>query len=284
VPGYAAAVEYCRDLVRRHDRDRYVASLFVPDDLRAPLWGLYAFNHELAKIRDVVREPSAGELRLAWWREVIGAMGSDRAVDHPVVQVLARACVPHQWPQPALLDLIEARRLDLYDDPVSSLSELERYLDATSSALLRLVTRLLDHANAEPAAATAGVAGVAYGMIGILRSLPVHRLRNKCFIPIDVLARHDLAPKHFLAGEGGLRMFEALGELRLTALQRLGEARRLRPAVSSAAFPAFLPLALVEPCAARLARAGADALRIPTDVHPLTRLLRLWLAARSGRF
>ena len=139
-----AAAAYCRDLLRRHDPDRYLASLFAPDAVRPQLWGLYAFSCEIARIRELVSEPAPGEVRLAWWTEDIEAMFAGEAIDHPVAQTLAYAGAAEQLPKQAFIDLIEARRFDLYRDPMPSLGDLEGYLGETASAVVQLAVMILD--------------------------------------------------------------------------------------------------------------------------------------------
>ena len=58
-------------LVRRHDPDRFLTALFAPPERRDALLTLYAFNHELARAREVVSEPPLALIRLQWWREVV---------------------------------------------------------------------------------------------------------------------------------------------------------------------------------------------------------------------
>src|SRR5690349_19421999 len=58
-------------LVRRHDRDRYQTALFAPADRREALLALYAFNYEIARVRETVTQPMLGQIRLQWWREVL---------------------------------------------------------------------------------------------------------------------------------------------------------------------------------------------------------------------
>src|SRR6202045_4412867 len=60
-------------LVRRHDRDRFQTVLFAPAARREALFALYAFNYEIARVRESVTEPMLGRLRLEWWREIIAA-------------------------------------------------------------------------------------------------------------------------------------------------------------------------------------------------------------------
>src|SRR5215469_14316459 len=56
-------------LVQRHDRDRYQTVLFAPVAHREALFALYAFNYEIARVRERVTEPILGRMRLEWWRE-----------------------------------------------------------------------------------------------------------------------------------------------------------------------------------------------------------------------
>src|ERR1700720_1226840 len=79
-------------LVRRHDRDRYQTALFAPAGRREALLALYAFNYEIARVRESVTEPMLGLIRLQWWREVLDAAYAGAPPrQHPVVLPLAAA-------------------------------------------------------------------------------------------------------------------------------------------------------------------------------------------------
>ena len=58
------APAYCQNQVRQHDRDRYLTALFAPPARRPGLFALYAFNLEVAKVREAVSEPMLGHIRL----------------------------------------------------------------------------------------------------------------------------------------------------------------------------------------------------------------------------
>src|SRR5712691_11586453 len=135
------AFSYCENLVRAGDKDRYLASLFAPADRRRHLHALYAFNLEIARVRELAREPMAGEVRLQWWREAIAGARPGEAGAHPVAAALLDAMVRHELPATTLLDLIEARAFDLYDDPMPTLAAFEGYGRRTSSGLIELCAR-----------------------------------------------------------------------------------------------------------------------------------------------
>ena len=64
-------LSYCGAEVHRHDPDRFLAALYATPAQRESLLTLYAFNLEIAKVRESVSEPMLGEIRLQWWREAL---------------------------------------------------------------------------------------------------------------------------------------------------------------------------------------------------------------------
>ena len=51
-------------LLREGDRDRYLCALLSPEVHRGSIAALYAFNLEIARIRELVSEPALGEIPL----------------------------------------------------------------------------------------------------------------------------------------------------------------------------------------------------------------------------
>src|SRR3990170_2493394 len=104
-----ANFDHCAALVREADRDRYLATLFAPAEHRDALFALYAFNAEIARVRDVAREPLPGEIRLQWWREVLTGERDGEAAAHPVAAALRETLGRYGFVVTPLLELIEAR-------------------------------------------------------------------------------------------------------------------------------------------------------------------------------
>ena len=82
------AFAYCAELVRTADRDRFIATLFAPAEQRGALHALYAFNAELARVRDVAHAALPGEIRLQWWSDVIDRQRDGEAQANPVASAL----------------------------------------------------------------------------------------------------------------------------------------------------------------------------------------------------
>ncbi len=271
---------YCHDLVRDGDKDRYLASLFAPDRLRPQLLALYAFNIEIARVRETVSEAGLGEIRLQWWREAIEAAYDGRREGHPVIEAMLPAIEQSGLPKKALLNMIAARQFDLYDDPMPSLIELEGYLGETAAMLIHLAAMILDAKSAPQLAEISGLAGVAMGIAGVLRSLPLSRRRGQCFVPTDLLARRGLSPANLLSAREPATLAEVLSELREHAARRLSEARALIAEIPPEAFPAYLPASLTGLYLARLAKLGPRAL---TEVADIAQWRRQWAMLRHAR-
>ena len=278
-PNLIDAADYCRDLVRSLDRDRYLASLFAPDGPRRHLFALYAFNAEIARVRELVSEPMAGEMRLQWWRDAVDGIYDGQAPDQPVAQELARAVEAGGFDRRGLANLIEARAFDLYDDPMPSLDTLEGYLGETSSAVIQMASLILAGADGAQVADAAGHAGVAYGMTGLMRAVPIHRARGQCFIPADILERHDLSTAHVLSGNYNEAMRLVFRALRREAQSHLAQAREYLGTVPGAALPAFLPVSLLDLYLKRLAKPSHDPLTAVAQVQQTRRQIRLLMAA-----
>src|SRR5258705_5851694 len=134
---------HCDALVRATDKDRYLASLFVPAAVRQHLNALYAFNSEIARVRDAAREVLPGEIRLQWWRDVLAGEGRGEVNANPVAAALLDTIAQCGLPREPLLGLIDAHGFDLYDEPMATVAELEAYGRDTEAALMTLGARIL---------------------------------------------------------------------------------------------------------------------------------------------
>jgi phytoene synthase len=276
----AEASNYCEQLVREADKDRFLATLFAPAAKRPALFALYAFNAEIGRVRDIAREPMPGEIRLQWWREVVEGGRAEEARAHPVAAALRETMVRHSLPRETLADLIDAHAFDLYDDPMPSLAHAEAYATKTSSALFQFAARILnpDAAVNDPARH----AGIAYAFAEWLRLFPRHASRRQLFIPLDILQRYGANLEDVFAGKATPELRAALAEMRLHIRGHLSAAHDLLAKAPLDVLPAFLPIALVRPLLQRMEHRGYDPLA-PMNVAQWRRQWVLWRAARRPR-
>ena len=267
---------HCEQIVRDGDPDRYWATLFAPADKRPYLSALYAFNFEIARVRESVREAMVGEIRLQWWRDALQgeARGDVRA--NPVAAALDDTVVKFRLPRQALVDLIDARVFDLYEDPMPTLNDLEGYCGETSSSLIRLATLILAEGRDPGGSDAAGHAGVAYAIAGLLRAFPWHARGGQVYLPKDILDRHGVVREDIVTGRGGPGLLGALADMRAVARRHLAQARTLKGSVPAAVRPAFQPLALVEPSLRAMERGDYDPFRTAVELPQWRRLFALW--------
>jgi phytoene synthase len=272
------AFAYCAELVRTADRDRFLCALFAPAEHRAALHALYAFNVEVARVREVAREPLPGEIRLQWWSEVVSGERSEEAAANPVASALLTVIERHRLAVPALTALLDARCFDLYDDPMARLADLEAYGQKTSSTLLALAAQILADVEGEVTEPVANPAGIAYAIAGLIRAFPQHAARRQLYVPLELLERHGVDPQDIFAGKSSKSLRAAFAELQDIARRHLVAAHQLIATLPDAALPAFLPVALVRPALDRLARRDPFA---PVELSPWRRQWLIWRAARN---
>jgi len=229
-----AALGGLAETVRRHDPDRFFSSLFAPADKRETLWLLYAFNHELARAREVASEPGLALIRLHWWREVVE--GARRR--HKVAGPLGAALDAGRVAGAELAEMVDAREAEAAP-AIETRAAWLAYLSGTAGALAVAAGRALG-ADA-PVLARLRALGTAYGVAGQLRSVAARAAQGRCLLPLDVLAAHGLTTEAVIAAPSGPALRPVLSDLAADGRRLLREAAGALPRpMIAAALPAIL--------------------------------------------
>ncbi|MBL4839118.1 MAG: squalene/phytoene synthase family protein, partial [Kordiimonadaceae bacterium] len=176
--------EYCRDLVKQDDRDRYLVSLFAPAAAQAGIWALFAFNQEVAKIRETVSEPMLGEIRLQWWLDVVQELAAGTVREkQPVIQAMAAAQLPTDV-FPLLEETIAARKSELLGEGTAEIKGLQAYAVGAGGALHVAAAHVQCGDVSETGISGAGISGAgvavarhlgsAWAMLGLVRAIPFY--------------------------------------------------------------------------------------------------------------
>ena len=217
-------------MVRRHDPDRFLTALFAPSDKRDALLTLYAFNHELARAREVTSEPHMALIRLQWWREVVEGTRRRHEVATPLSDAIAQGfLLPSD-----LLPIIDAREIEA-NPSIETLADWRAYLLAGAGGLTVAAARLLGASDPEALRPF----GAAYGAAGVLRSIHVLAEQGRCLLPADVLVEHGLVPEAIAGGGNPEPVLDRLANEARTFLQLARGVRVPKPAIA-AALPAVL--------------------------------------------
>lgn len=271
--------------LRRHDRDRYQTALFAPARHRPALFALYAFNFEIARIRETVHEPLLGRIRLQWWRDAIAEIYAGAAPRrHDVAEALAAAIRDYQLSREHFDALLDARELDLADEPPVSFEALEAYAEGSSASVVMLALEILG-ARASEVAPVGSSVGIAYALSGLLASVPFHARMKRIYLPKDVTDSYGLDVERTLFElKPAPALEETAKEIAALARYHLGIARAQRRSVPRKALPALLPAVLAERRLNRLEQAGHNVMD-PRLARPDTlQSWRLAWSAMRGRY
>ena len=282
----ANALSYCAEQVRRGDPDRFLTALFAPRAAREAVFALLAFNLEVGRIAESVREPILGDIRLQWWREAMDGVYAGTPRRHPVVEALARAVRDRGLPRAPFDTLIDARGFDLDEEPPASLDALTNYAAETSGSLTLLIAHALK-AGAEVAPAAHQACrdiGIAWALVGLVRAIPFHAARNRVFLPGDLLKAEGIGSREMVEGRGGPALRRVIVAVIAEAERHLAAAHVHRGSATRAILPALLPAALADLYLRILKRPDYDPFRTDTRVPAARLQLRLMRKALLGRY
>jgi phytoene synthase len=219
--------------VRRHDPDRYFTALFAPEPARKTLFTLYAFNHELARAREVTREPGLALIRLQWWREVV----EGAARPHDLATSVHAAVKDGRLHAADLLAMIDGREREA--EPEIGLIETWRdWLLQGPGSLAVAAGRVLGAPPAEwPRLRSIGA---GYGAAGVLRNEAFLAAGARCLYPTEMLTAFGVTREEAMAEPGGARLAGVKQALAMIGRALLGVPRSCGKGWMAAALPAVL--------------------------------------------
>ncbi len=239
------------DEVRLRDRDRYLCALLAPDQKRNGLLTLYAFNGEIARIRETVSEPLLGNIRLQWWREAIEAIYEDKLVpQHEVAQALQETIEEYHLLREPFDRLLDAREFDMQDRPPEDMEALVAYGEGTVSTLQQLAVQVLSGESGGDAARNLGV---AWSLTGLVRAVPFQASMGRTFLPNNLLKAKGLDPLRLSPSDELNLVVEQVAKKAGKALE---ESRGKKSQIPSVALSAMLLAPLTEAYLKQLKRVG----------------------------
>ncbi len=274
------AVDYCAELVRREDRDRFLCTMFAAPSARRDLFALYAFYREVSRVPAVVSEPLIGHIRLQWWRDRLDAIcrGEGAPVGHPVGQALAAAIARHAISRAAFDPLLDAIGNVLDGFAPDDVATLERQAEAMTGNVVQLSLAMLGVADSRAVAAGRHV-GIAWHLLGSLRAIPHREAAGRLPFP---LSWGDGGAAAGATRDGWLT--DCVSRLADVATGHIAAAREKGGAIPRAALPALLPATLADRYLRRLRRADCDLHDTGLRATGAGGIARLGWNAWRGRF
>jgi 15-cis-phytoene synthase len=295
------AYAHCELLLREHDKDRFLADLFIPATARPHIHALHAFSFEIARVRELVSEPMPGEIRHQWWRDALETHARGGVSANPVAAALLDTIDRFNLSRASLTALIDARGFDLYDSPMPDLPSLEAYCKNTSSVLFAMAAEMLADTSEPDASEKAGAsaldapnddaapigrsslvagaaehAGLAYAFTGLIRAFPLHAARGQIYLPDEILRRHGCSNEEAVSGRATPALLASLAEWRRETRRHLETATIAVANLPERLKAAFLPLALIERYLRAAEKRRQDPFHSPVDLPQWRRQWALW--------
>ncbi len=264
----------CTDMVRQEDRDRFLCGMFAPAPCRTDLFVLYAFNLEIARVRETVSEPIIGQMRLQWWRDNLDRIYQKQPPQHPVAEGLTETIHKYNLSRVYFNRLIDGREFDLVDEPPEDLPALISYADSTSTPLIQLALEVLGCSGKFPDDIVRQV-GILWSLTGLLRAVPFHAANNRAYLPKDLLSAAGINPENIMSFRHAGELPAVIEKIAGLADRALIEARQRWHGIPKQAAPALLLATLAEQDLRRLRKSGYNAFapnlqrRHPGDVFKL---------------
>lgn len=274
---------YCLDLIKNGDKDRYLSVLFAPQEKRGGLAALYAFNLEIARIRETVHEPMLGEIRLRWWRDAITGDCDEASDDSPILNALLTTIRKYNLPKILFVQYCDARIFDMYNNPMPDVGALKNYCRETASALLQLSCHILDDTAAINATQACEHGGIAQAICGLLRLLPITQRRGQHYFPhsiiSDVADISDTLQRDYICQEDNKRIIGAvLAFAREHYKTFLVKYNQLPKSIK----PALLSLSTIPAILQKIENKGEETFKECVSLSPLHRYLLFLKTAISG--
>lgn len=270
------------ETLRKLDRDRYLATLVLPAEARPGVTALYAFNADIAAIRERVSGPQPGEIRLQWWNDALIGEGHGAVRQNPLAAALLQTMEDYNLPSGTLLRLIGARRFDLYDDPMPDLETFEGYAGETASTLFQLAAMIINNGSPVEPGDAAGHLGVSQAMIGHLRAFGFISSQGRIMLPRTILEANGVREEEIFAGQDSEGLHAALSQIAELAAGHLDKAGSAIAALPASVRPAFAAITVLEAQLAAWRRHERSVFAAPADDADWRKIARLtWWAWRN---
>ena len=237
--------DYIASYLKKNDIERYFSTLILPKKHQKAAQALFAFNAEVSSISLKVKEPASGEIRLAWWREILEGKREKEAIQNPIASVFLEVFKDYNLPTEPIIKLLEARQFDLYNDKMPNVELFETYAGETNSILYQYVAMILNDGNQIKNGDAAGYIGVAHALIGHVNALGYNAARSRLFLPIDVFKAHGISGQQIFEGKKSKQLDAAIADFCEMAQDHLKKSRaaiKLLPKNTHVAFAYFFVL------------------------------------------
>ena len=194
-PGDARA--YTRWLATHHYENFHVVSFLLPKRLHQDFYNVYAFCRWADDLGDEIGDRAESLRLLEWWRAELDAMYQGRA-SHPVFVALLPTVERYGIPRDPFADLIQAF---VQDQTVNRYRDWEGVFDycrRSANPVGRLVLYVCGYSDPERQRLSDATC-TALQLANFWQDVTVDLLKDRVYLPLDLLERHGCALEDLLA-------------------------------------------------------------------------------------
>ena len=182
------ASAYTRWLATHHYENFHVVSFLLPKRLHQDFYNVYAYCRWADDLADEIGDTAESLRLLAWWRAELNAMYAGRA-SHPVFVALMPTVRKYDIPPEPFSDLVRAFVQDQTVTRYRTWDELFAYCRYSANPVGRLVLYLGGYSDTERQRLSDSTC-TALQLANFWQDVTVDLLKDRVYIPLDVMARH----------------------------------------------------------------------------------------------
>jgi phytoene synthase len=188
----------CRAIARREAKNFYYAFLALPEPRRNAICAIYAFMRKADDLADDETVPRDERRRqIAAWLEEWQSMLRGGDTDNLVFIAVQDAITRFKIPATLLDELVAGTAMDLQHaasdapDTYATFDDLYRYCYLVASVVGLVCIRIFGYSD-PGAEKLAEETGIAFQLTNILRDVAEDASRNRVYLPLEDLARHNV--------------------------------------------------------------------------------------------
>jgi len=189
--------DYCAERTARSHSSFSASFRFLPHPKRRAITALYAFCREVDAVVDECSAPDIARIKLAWWRNELVAMETDRG-HHPVTQALQEARQAFSLPVAHLTEIIDGMEMDLDQNRYEDFPALHLYCHRVASVVGLLIAEILGYTDPKTLDYARDL-GLAFQLTNIIRDVGEDARRGRIYLPQEELSRFGVSESDILA-------------------------------------------------------------------------------------
>lgn len=188
----------CRTAIRGGSKSFFAAGLLLPQSVRLPAHGLYAFCRLADDLVDEVADAGGRVAAVVRLRERIRRAYGGNPVDHPADRAFAATVAAHAIPEALPLALVEGLEWDAHGRAYEDIGALHAYAARVAGSVGAMMTLIMGVRDSE-ALARACDLGAAMQLTNIARDVGEDARMGRLYLPRTWLDEAGLDPQAFLA-------------------------------------------------------------------------------------